>query len=66
MSEIDELRKKRNEAICKEWVAEQTRMMTGEKPSIIMMGIGARHGLVLQQIVNILKAAGLYTGARAN
>ena len=66
MSEIDEIRKKRNEAICKEWVAEQTRMMTGEKASTIMMEIGARHGIVLQQVCNILKAAGLYTGVRTN
>lgn len=60
MSEIDEIRKRRNEAICKEWVAEQTRMMNGERPSVIMTQIGAKHGITTQAVAYVLRCAGLY------
>jgi hypothetical protein len=64
MNEVDKARKKRNDAICKEWVAAQERMMRGEKASNIMTEIGSHHGISMQNVIYILKNAGLYSGAK--
>ena len=65
MNEVEEKRKKRNEVICKEWVeTSKRRMEAGEKPTAIMTAIAAKWGISMQNVLYILKTAGVYNGAK--
>jgi len=65
MNEVENARRMRDEAICKEWQETgESKVKGGTPASRVLARIAADHGISSQQVENILRARGIYQGAR--
>ena len=65
VNEVEVSREKRNASICKEWEESAPgAVRDGVPPTRIFAAIAARHGMTAFGVEKVLRAAGLYDGAK--
>ena len=66
VNEVERLRKETHASICREWEeSAPDAVRDGVPPTRIFTAIAARHGMTAYGVEKVVRAAGLYDGAKS-